>query len=124
MPNMTANYIEVQGEPLEIQKFLNRVRAQDGVFDFNGIILMPPGLNDEGRYDWRCRHWGTKWNAICFEIRRESDIEDGHATVEFETAWTPPIPIFRRISELFPTLQFEFRWRDEDDEEFPHEFKP
>ena len=37
-------------------------------------------------YEWRCNHWGTKWEA------RECSIEDSEEEISimFNTAWAPP----------------------------------
>lgn len=42
-------------------------------------------------YDWRINNWGTKWNAC------DSSISDN--TVIFETAWSAPENIYRKLSE-------------------------
>lgn len=58
-------------------------------------------------YDWCCDNWGTKWNAYCDEVIDED-------TVSFETAWCSPIPVIRKMSELYPKLGIEHWWADED----------
>ncbi len=68
-------------------------------------------------YDWCCEHWGTKWNAaraIINPERTEQWEEPGQqqcrVEVNFETAWSPPKPVIKRASELFPELRFELRY--------------
>ena len=55
-------------------------------------------------YEWRCQHWGTKWNACDAEI---TDNGDGSLHVQFDTAWSFPFPIFEKLVGDFPTLNFE-----------------
>jgi len=55
-------------------------------------------------YEWRCEHWGTKWNACNAEV---SDNGDGSLHVKFDTAWSFPFPIFEKLVADFPTLTFE-----------------
>ena len=57
-------------------------------------------------YGWRCENWGTKWNAS--EI-----VWDGN-NVEFWTAWDTCEPIYRRLAELYPTVQFDVEYANED----------
>ena len=57
-------------------------------------------------YDWCVKNWGTKWNA--YEIKRFGN------TLIFETAWSAPVPIIKRISEMFPTINILHRFADED----------
>lgn len=55
-------------------------------------------------YEWRCEHWGTKWNACDAEVR---DNGDASLHVKFDTAWSFPLPIFKKLVVDFPTLTFE-----------------
>ena len=47
-------------------------------------------------YDWRCEKWGTKWDV------RDIEYYDGGDCIElrFETAWSPPIPIYEEMERL------------------------
>ena len=58
-------------------------------------------------YEWRYANWGTKWDAS--ETYWNSD-----NIVTFETAWSCPIPIFEKISEMYPDVPFEVAFADED----------
>ena len=57
-------------------------------------------------YDWCCDNWGTKWNA-CDAYWNDNE-------VSFQTAWSAPEHIFRKLSELFPDVPFEVEFADED----------
>ncbi len=162
MPNWTSNRIYVEGETADIRAFLEAVKWQDELFDFNSIFPMPQILtrtvsghttfdgvkhsawttdtdasgktferpfNDEERqelqnigfnnwYDWACKNWGTKWKASDVDVTDCS--EHGYAEILFNTAWCAPIPILKKIREMFPQLEIECRWRDEDDDPYPH----
>jgi hypothetical protein len=56
-------------------------------------------------YNWAIDNWGTKWGAS------ESYIENGE--IVFETAWSTPLPVIKRLSELFPDLTLKVRFADE-----------
>lgn len=58
-------------------------------------------------YDWCCINWGTKWNAC------DTDMENP-CCVTFDTAWDAPIPIFKKICELFPNEEIAFESSFED----------
>ena len=65
-------------------------------------------------YDWRIRNWGTKWNAY------ETDIEnylDGNVALYFQTANQGVIPVIEKLVEMFPNLEFDYMYADED---FPY----
>ena len=53
-------------------------------------------------YDWQVHHWGTKW-----DIRGDigtNDIDDESCSFTFNTAWSPPEPIVKKLQEMFPDL--------------------
>lgn len=60
-------------------------------------------------YSWSCENWGTKWNAYnC----TEQDV--GSFEMEFQTAWSAPHPVIRKLSEMFPEVAIHHKWADED----------
>ena len=46
-------------------------------------------------YSWSLDHWGTKWNAYHFRLIAE---DDEHLDFSFDTAWSPPEPIFAALA--------------------------
>jgi hypothetical protein len=48
VPNWTENLIHVEGERADLKAFLEAVKGDDTVFDFNRIIPMPPLLRHTG----------------------------------------------------------------------------
>ncbi len=59
-------------------------------------------------YEWRCRNWGTKWNAC----EPNWCLEEG--VLYFQTAWSAPFPIIEAMAAKYPELEFTHRWADED----------
>lgn len=54
-------------------------------------------------YFWCIDHWGTKWGAYSFRwVSQDLD----RLVFLFETAWSVPIPIFKKLAELYPDLRF------------------
>jgi Ferredoxin-like domain in Api92-like protein len=60
-------------------------------------------------YDWSIENWGTKWNAY-----GQNDKRNTHSEIYFETAWSAPVPVIKKLSELFPHVEFELTYADED----------
>lgn len=61
-------------------------------------------------YHWRISNWGTKWNAY------ETDIDscrDGSVELYFYTANDGVIPIIEKLVEMFPNLEFFYKYADE-----------
>ncbi len=65
-------------------------------------------------YKWQCENWGTKWDA--YDDLDENDehtgfFRDEQRTIAFNTAWSPPFPVYQRMAEL--SLAFNFSWLSE-----------
>jgi hypothetical protein len=58
-------------------------------------------------YEWCCENWGTKWNSQRLHSE-ESSPDVLH--LNFRTAWAPPIPVIRRLLEMWPDLKLEHYW--------------
>jgi len=56
---------------------------------------------------WRMHHWGTKWNAYKQKIY-------SFDCIEFYTAWSAPVPVVLKLSELFPDVLITLTYADED----------
>jgi hypothetical protein len=57
-------------------------------------------------YSWSIENWGTKWNA--YECKRDE------YKITFETAWCTPVPIWKALTEKYPTIIWRVRYSDED----------
>lgn len=57
-------------------------------------------------YNWRCEHWGSKWN-VCHYRHHGSE-------VWFETALMHPWPVLEALSRQFPAEVFSVSYADED----------
>ena len=64
-------------------------------------------------YQWCIKHWGTKWNAYSVVAGKTDDRE---ATIHFETAWSPPLPVLDELSKLYPKADLRLLWCDEGDD--------
>lgn len=62
-------------------------------------------------YNWCRKNWGTKWDASDVEFRQE---ENSHAiSLSFQTAWSVPMPIIEAMSKMYPKLEFNGEYADE-----------
>ena len=60
-------------------------------------------------YDWRNKHWKTKWNAYdCIPWEKGSD------RLQFNTAWNSVVKLVSMLSENFPETEITYRWADEE----------
>ena len=64
------------------------------------------GFNSGG-HKWCCENWGTKWGICDAHLSYEDDLEIHY---DFSTAWSPPLPLILKMSEMFPLLEFQLRY--------------
>lgn len=62
-------------------------------------------------YDWSICHWGTKWNAYDTYIE---ELDEFSIILSFQTAWNGVPDIIAKLTEMFPTIIFDYKYSDED----------
>lgn len=117
MANIVENHVYIDAIDEKLNEILEFVKGpetyengyvEEVPFDFNKIIPMPEEYNEGSKwYYWRIENWGTKWNA-------SGGYSDGAGYFMFDTAWSTPVPIIKRLSELFKDIEFSVRYADED----------
>lgn len=122
MPNWCENRMAVCGKAEDVRRFVET--AQDGKEALSFAKFIPEDYDDpayqdgqekncEGLepnphwnwYDWRCDHWGCKWD--CSESYVEVSPDGTLATFTFTTPWGAPDAFYRAITGKFPELSFE-----------------
>ena len=56
-------------------------------------------------YEWAIRTWGTKWDACEIDINGDE--------IDFDTAWSPPVGVLQKLSELNPNCEVTCDWYEE-----------
>ena len=129
MPNYTRNKLIVTGLSEDVERFVEYVGQ---VMDFERFIPPPADMfrEDLGEkerkecaekgipnwYEWQSEHWGTKWNACdCEEVILTPFEHTSYmkAIYRFDTAWSTPEPVIRRIIEDWPELEIDGGYIDE-----------
>ena len=73
---------------------------------------------DNDWYHWNCRNWGTKWdvavdNKSDYSDTRMEITDDGSVMYHFNTAWSPVGEVLIKLSEQYPTLEFDYEYEEE-----------
>jgi len=94
-----------------------RIRAREKFVEENGE--RPSTGYNQGGHEWCAEHWGTKW-GLChvklitapWEWRFGSVCNKDKITLEysFDTVWSPPVPLIKKMGEMFPELKFDLRY--------------
>jgi hypothetical protein len=112
MPNWCDNSLEVRGEPRDLEMFLSESFSRDKndrrYLDFEKII--PLGEEGEDWIEKHCSGWGTKWNLDGGDFGM--DHQGDYLSLWFLTAWTPPIPVMRKLTEKYPSLSFALEYHE------------
>ena len=138
MPNWCRNRVTVCGDSDQIEKVLKIFKDEKSVFnniiqspdwkrlpnekgEFPQLEQMknpkgevmwetynfPDGKNDDRWYHWNIQNWGTKWDITAESV--DVGYEDSEQLeLTFDTAWSPPEPICKRLREMFPDLSFSW----------------
>jgi hypothetical protein len=108
MANWCDNTLTVKPEDVLTDILTQYVRkhnkTKESLFDFEKII--PISVSDRGeKWHKEClEKWGTKWCP--------NDIMCDGISLSFTTAWTPPIPIIRKLASLYPSAQFTLEYHE------------
>lgn len=132
MPNHITHKITISWENEYLDKFEKDVivkKEWNYIFDFNWIIPQPSNIINSNitnqeideyrrlkipiRCDWNDRNWGTKWNAYSFYMKKRF-LSNDNLEIVFNTARDTPLPIWEKIKELYPELNFKIEYADED----------
>lgn len=141
MPNWVYNNVSVIGKKKSLEEFrakhftseekdpVDGLQAREE-FDFETIIPMPENIfrgsvGEKEReqygvnnwYDWSIENWGTKWNAGYTEFYGKEEIvpwgDEYVLEFKFDTAWNLPIPIYKKLAEMYPHLSFRVSFDEE-----------
>ena len=127
MPNHVTNILRFDADLKKVKEILEVIKQDEygvGSFDFNKIIPMPEDVfrgnlgsaerelyKNKNWYDWSINNWNTKWNSYGYECMTQPF--EGSEIIFF-TAWSAPIPVIEKLSEMFPEVEIEHLWADED----------
>ena len=108
MPNWCDNRLEITpNTQTNLDLFLKAI-SKEGTGFFNTFLPTPLELHANGGwYHWNIEHWGTKWDVS--KARPQLDIDPADAkqeiAIDFDTAWAPPIALYRHLESLGYTLK-------------------
>jgi hypothetical protein len=83
-------------------------RHRRGEISLTEAFAVPDGFN-AGGYEWCRANWGTKW-GIYDAVQRPRANKGTTLRYSFQSAWTPPLPVFHAMSAQFPMLHFTVRY--------------
>jgi hypothetical protein len=139
MPNWVSNRITITGEQGDIDNFADHIDKRprmvdkkewvDNKFSFHSFIEPHESITYEeyhsvngfenGKkvgdtqgnwYNWNNSNWDTKWDAGETVVVRTSPTT---IVVEFNTAWSPPMPVYEEMISQFSKLNFRIWWEEE-----------
>lgn len=125
------NNLIVKGNKKDLEKLLKFVRGVDETgnilyFDFEKVLPTPQALldttspcNDKKKteknlkeygakdwYEWRVNNWGTKSNTDNEVVISKPNDTGTELNFSFNTAWTPPIGIIRKLGKRYTKIYF------------------
>lgn len=85
---------------------MDKLRAEAEKAGAKWQDLPKDGFNSGG-YEWCIQNWGTKWGIYDCQLMEESN---SHLMYSFYSAWSPPLPVIQKMSEMFPELLFSLKY--------------
>jgi hypothetical protein len=103
MPNHCINSLIMSASTLPeiISKYLDKDEKGNLIFDFERIV--PIGDVPDWQ-EQRKEKWGTKWIGY--------NVSVNEYRIDFFTAWTPPLPILKKLAELHNYLVFRLEYSE------------
>lgn len=90
MPNWCMNKVKMSGEiGKEVSEHISLGRG----YFFSHYVPAEDTIEDH------CNKWDTKWDVPCDEI--DIYIDGDTVTLEFLTAWSPPISFFDSLASMY-----------------------
>jgi hypothetical protein len=80
-------------------RYVRKNERGENIFDFERIV---PVGDVPDWYEQRLAKWGTKWVGY--------DLTIGEAALDFFTAWSPPIPVIKKLAELHKDFVFSLEY--------------
>jgi hypothetical protein len=101
MPNHCLNTLILSATalPVILSNYIGRDPSGEKTFDFERIV---PIGDVPDWYEQRIEKWGTKWTGYNLSI--------GESRIDFYTAWSPPVPIIRKLAELYQDTIFRLEY--------------
>jgi hypothetical protein len=87
--------------PVIIQKYVKKDEKGENIFDFEQI---EPIEEVSDWYKQRLEKWGTKWVGY--------DLNIGESIIDFFTAWSPPVPIIKKLAEFHKDIVFRLEYNE------------
>ena len=63
-------------------------------------------------YEWSISNWGTKWNA--YSCSKFEGTSEECNKIFLNTAWSAPHQVINKLAKMYPDLEIEHEWADED----------
>ena len=92
-------------------------------FSFKKILSEPKATIDFGKSanltEWRWDNWGTRTDAYVVDDpadewqNKDETINLINSFGQFETAWSPPLKVVRKLQKMFPDYSFALDYIDE-----------
>lgn len=105
MPDYAFNKLYISGDKSEISKII-----QDK-FQLKNTVPPPEEIKQKVNNEpnnWFCINWGVKHDVDNCIIKESN----GRTKIKFDSPYSPPIPWLKKVSGLFPTLEFELIWME------------
>lgn len=108
MPNWCNNEGSISASKEKIDSIVDFLSSAGDVEDapMTGLLEhLIPNPSGEWDYDWSVLNWGTKWDALIMDWSR---VSENCVYLTFDTAWSPPIAAYDKLTEDGYTIDLSY----------------
>lgn len=105
-------------KPTDLEAYYGEETAKD--VDLDNFVESFNRAVEKGTswYYWNLRNWGTKWDVGVQDGEQYSstyleETDDGSLLYKFETAWSPVLEVIDKLVQMYPNLQFDYGYEEE-----------
>jgi hypothetical protein len=106
MPNWCDNELTItlvhQDQPHRSMSVIEAFR------EVHPLMKVHPAPNREWDWQWCVDNWNTKWDIEPDVLDYYTENGMTYLRICFSSAWSPPIGVYRHLSEEHPDLQLEW----------------
>lgn len=111
MPNWCFNSLSVTGPAADLENFIIKASGNNTAETLS-LDALYPLPEDEDWYEWQTTNWSTKWDINKEDLSMYKELDVGHVSYSFPTAWSPPVNWLIKVCKDFPELSFELIYEE------------
>lgn len=113
MPNWYSGTVTISGNIKRFQEWYKKHKDSENGLENSFAQTFVPLSSGEWNYDRACCEWGTKWDLGNITIHCGEEDEDEVFVFSFDSAWSPPIYLWKQLEKRYDVEVTEFGYEEQ-----------